>query len=153
MIRKVILLFIKELTDLLVKTIKKSFLEDKLKCFLLKCNQLRENYFSNYNSENLEKIVKFLIPMKDDKILLYYQMFKSINHKIENDELNNCRNKQGKSQKSIKITKKVLRYENLSNYNESTNFSSQASNFRELSSHNNNHISSLNFLIRKYKNN
>ena len=132
------------MTDLLVKTIKKAYLEEKVKRFLQKCNQLRENY-SNPNSLNLEKIVKILIPLKEDKLLLYYQMFKAINHKIEEDEKDNKieninihKNKKEVSQKSFKNSSNINRNDNLSNCNVSTYLSSQASNFIEQSSHNNN---------------
>ena len=142
------MLLMTEMTDLLVKTIKTVYLEENLKRILQNCNQLKENYLSN-KSKHLEKIIELLIPVNDDKLQLYYRMFKAINQKIENDEKNeNLENIKINKNKHEVVKNKINvgKNDNISNCNVSTNLSSHASNFMEHTSHNDNISTILDYL-------
>ena len=79
-----------ELTMMTILALKNMFDKDKLKELLENSKGLRETYLASQKSKSLEKIVKFLAPLKEEKIGLYFDLFKIILHKDTVNSSVNC---------------------------------------------------------------
>lgn len=91
-----------ELSNLLVTTVQKIYYDEKLKAFITRTSKLKEKYLQNNSSKTLEKIVKFMLPLREDKLILYYKLLKSMRTKIENED----RKAERESAQKIKQSKK-----------------------------------------------
>ena len=65
-----------ELTMMTILTLKHIYNDEKIKEFLEKSKTLKATYQTNSNS--LQKIVKLLAPLKEEKISLYYNLIKTV---------------------------------------------------------------------------